>query len=317
MFVLSSSVDNAVFGHYNNSVPISREYPRQLVGKIPMPTFDLGRSFCCACNDPIDHNAGQDVYRKEWRPSLRGWITSIAGTFTHIVHKDLWSMFPKDQTNGFVAGKVFDAHGEPIEDWVSLSGKCVVVRNSIPVYYGICSGCGSFFYDGIGSQYVCFEDNGKCMFKTTTGFLLSSKYSDCFDLGELKRHHVRIEHVKYLRKPKDGLPPIIPYRHTRPAIELVDWLSSLICNIDIRQPDDSLFDDLAALCDKIRAVRLDPVRLIESCLAKASCSVKDRLNSFLSLPSERQSLRAYWWIPGHVYPEDMNNLEYEDLSDLI
>ncbi len=211
----------------------------------------------------------------------------------------------------FCHWKSFDAREEPIEDWVSLSGKCVVVRNSVPAYYGICAGCGSFFYDGIGSQYVCFKDNGKCMFKTTTGFLFSSKFSDCFDLGELKRHHVRIENVKYCREPKDGLPPIIPYRHTRPAVELVDWISDQVCAADKGQAEDFLFDDLAALCDKIRAVRLNPMVLIESCLAKVDGRRRKSLEKFLDLPPERQSLRHLWWVPGHVYPEDMDNSEYE------
>ena len=314
MFLLSSARDNAVFGRYRGSkaVPLSRTYPRRLVGKIPMPTFDPGKSFCCACGEPVDSGSETDVCRMERIPPLTGWITPIAGTFVHIVHKRLWEMFPKNRTNGFVVGKAFDANGVPMDDWVSLSGRNAIVRNATPAYYGICAGCGSFFYDGIGAPYVCFPDDGKHMFKTATGFLFSSSFADCFDFGELNRHHVRVETVKCIAEPKDGLPPVVPYRHARPAVELADWLSSLVCNADMRQPEDAYFDDLAGLCDKIRAVRLDPVRLLETCIAGTEGVVKNRLSAFLSLPPDRQSLRAHWWIPGHVYPEDMDNSEYAE-----
>ena len=159
MFLLSSARDNAVFGRYRGSkaVPLSRTYPRRLVGKIPMPTFDPGKSFCCACGEPVDRGSETDVCRMERIPPLTGWITPIAGTFVHIVHKRLWDMFPKNRTNGFVVGKAFDANGVPMDDWVSLSGRNAIVRNATPAYYGICAGCGSFSMTESGRRMSVFR----------------------------------------------------------------------------------------------------------------------------------------------------------------
>ena len=314
MFRLIASFDNSIQVSIRDKETLHRVYSRRYLGKIPMPTFDFGPHFCCCCPAFLSRTESCAVFIEKGCWPIKGWLTAAPFDIHDavLIHASFWERFPQEAKRQFTIGAVFDNAGNQLPDWCSVFGLGSIVRRTKPFVFDICPGCGRANYVGGGSPYVCFRDPGGMALLSDDGFLLSDDLAASFDFTELKKHHILVERVKHVRKPKDGLPSIISYRHNTPALELVDWFSDQVCAADKGQAEDFLFDDLAVLCDTIRAVRLNPIALVESCLAKVDGHRRNALEKFLDLPPERQSLRRLWWVPGHVYPEDMDNSEYEN-----
>lgn len=161
---------------------------------------------CQGCGAPKPDVRAVDV-RLQDVPGTAEEMTFVGGVGVPIARKSFLLTLGSDVVlKNLFLGKVMDARGKPLPDWVTFRGRRrVIIRGSEKVSRRVCAVCGRHVYFAMGKRYLSPAPPPETVLESDLfGLVLPDDLRARLDVTDAEKSFLAVEELPVLSEPLDG-----------------------------------------------------------------------------------------------------------------